>query len=201
MLELRSARPMEHGVRTVTAATRPVGHDGPSTEHPVDRLERIDRRFVDAVDGALRPLTRWTGLDGGAFAIALGVLGAALLTATVAVLVRMEDPAALGPLALAVAALGALTAFDVWTILSQVRAARRAAADGLLVTDPHGVRRITWLALPLFVVLSLPLFATVGLALGATFLAAGYAAAGRCRPGGRRRRRTVWARGLAGSGA
>lgn len=167
----------------------------------MDRLERFDRRFVDAVDRALRPLTAWTGLDGGAFAVGLGVLGAALLTATVAVLTRAYEPADLGRLAVAVAGLGALTAYDVWTIVTQVRAARRAAADGLLVTDPHGTRRLTWLALPLLVVLSLPLFATVGLAAGSVLLAAGYAAAGRCRPAGRRRRRTVRARGLAGAGA
>lgn len=167
----------------------------------MDRLERLDRRFVDAVDGLLRPLTRLTGLDGGVFAIALGILGGAVLTATVAVVVRLEDPGQLGTLAVAVAVLGALTAFDVWTILSQVRAARRAAADGLLVTDPHAMRRLTWLALPAFVVLSLPWFATLGLAAGSVLLAAGYAAAGRCRPPGRRRRRTAWVRGLAGSGA
>jgi hypothetical protein len=167
----------------------------------VERLERLDRRFVDAVDRAVRPLTAVTGLDGGAIALALGVLGGAVLTATVAVLIRHDEPGDLGLLAVAVAALGALTAFDVWTILGQVRAARRAAADGLLVTDPHAMRRLTWLALPLLVVFSLPLFATAGLAVGAALLAAGYAAAGRCRPAGRRRRRTVWVRGLAGSGA
>lgn len=167
----------------------------------MDRLERFDRGFVDAVDRALRPLTAWTGLDGGVFALAFGVLGAAVLTATVAVLVRLEDPADLGLLAVAVAVLGALTAFDVWTIRAQVRAARRAAADGLLVTDPHGLRRLTWLALPLFVMLSLPVFATAGLGAGAALLAAGYAAAGRCRPPGRRRRRTAWIPGVAGSGA
>lgn len=167
----------------------------------MDRLERIDRRFVDGVDRALRPLTGLTGLDGGVFALVLGVLGGALLTATVAVLVRMDHPADTGLVAVAVAVLAGLTAFDVWTILGQVRAARAAAADGLLVTDPHAMRRVTWLALPLLVILSLPLFATAGLAIGALLLAAGYAAAGRCRPGGRRRRRSVWVRGLAGSGA
>jgi hypothetical protein len=167
----------------------------------VERLDRLDRRFVDAVDGLLRPLTRWTGLDGGAFAVALGVLGSALLTATVAVLVTRADPGDLGTLGLVVGALAGVTAFDLWTIIRQVRAARRAAADGLLVTDPHGPRRLSWLALPLVVVASLPVFATVGLAVAALSLAAGYAAAGRCRPPGRRRRRSAWARGLAGAGA
>jgi hypothetical protein len=51
------------------------------------------------------------------------------------------------------------------------------------------------------VILSVPLFATIGLGTGAVLLAAGYAAAGRCRPAGRRRQRSVWVRGLAGSGA
>jgi hypothetical protein len=167
----------------------------------VDRFERFDRRFVDGVDGALRPLTSWTGLDGGVFALVLGILGGAVLTATVAVLIRLDVPGDLGLLAVAVAVLGALTAYDVWNILAQVRAARRAAADGLLVTDPHAPRRLTWLALPLLVILSVPLFATIGLGTGAVLLAAGYAAAGRCRPAGRRRQRSVWVRGLAGSGA
>jgi hypothetical protein len=167
----------------------------------VDRLERLDRRFVDTVDRALRPLTALTGLDGGVFALVLGVLGGALLTGTVAGLVRVADPGDLGTLVLAVAALGGLTAFDIWNIRAQVRAARRAAADGLLVTDPHGVRRLTWLALPLFVVLSVPVAVTAGLAVGALLLAAGYAAAGRCRPPRQRRRRTAWVRGLAGSSA
>ncbi len=167
----------------------------------MDHFGAFDRRFVDTVDRLVRPITSVTGLDGGVVAMALGVAGSAVLTATVAVLVRLDEPTDLALLAVVVAALGGLTAFDVWTIRDQVRAARRAAADGLLVTDPHATRRLTWLALPFLVVLSLPWFATAGLAGGAVLIAAGYAAAGRCRPGGRRRRRSARVRGLAGAGA
>jgi hypothetical protein len=166
----------------------------------VDRLARLDRRFVDVVDRVLRPLTALTRLDGGTFAVGLGALGGAVLTATMAVLVGRADPGDLVTLGLVVAVLGGVTTFDLWTILGQVRAARRAAADGLLVTDPHAVRRLTWLSLPFVVVASLPAYATVGLGLGAVLLASGYAAAGRCRPPGPRSRRTSWIRGLAGAG-
>jgi hypothetical protein len=167
----------------------------------MERIDRFDRWFVEAVDRLLRPLTALTGRDGGTFAVALGVLGSGSLTATMAVLVRRTDPADLGTLGLVVAILGAVTAFDLWAIRAQVQTARRAAADGLLVTDPHSVRRLTWLALPLLVVLSLPTFATVGLALSSLALAGGYAAAGRCRPPGRRSRRLSRVGALAGSGA
>jgi hypothetical protein len=158
-------------------------------------VTRIDRRFVAGVDAAIRPLTAWTGRDGGVFATLLGVLGAALVTATTAVLVRLEAPADLGALAVAVAGVGAVTAYDVLTIVRQVRDARRAAADGLLVTDPHALRRWSWLALPLLVLVSLPAFAVLGFGVASVLVAAGYAAAPRCRPGGRRRRRPAGFRG------
>jgi hypothetical protein len=155
----------------------------------VDRLTRVDRRFVDAVDAVIRPLTAWTGLDGGVFATLFGVLGAALVTATTAVLVRQRAPADLAAVAVAVAAVGGLTAYDVATIVRQVRGSRRAAADGLLVTDPYALRRLSWLALPVLVVVSLPAFAVLALGVASVLVAAGYAAAPRCRPGGQRRRR------------
>jgi hypothetical protein len=155
----------------------------------VDRLTRFDRRFVDAVDAVIRPLTAWTGLDGGVFATLLGVLGAALVTATTAVLVQQRAPADLATLAVAVAAVGGLTAYDVVTIVRQVRDSRRAAADGLLVPDPYALRRLSWLALPVLVLVSLPAFAVLGLGVASVLVAAGYAAAPRCRPGGKRRRR------------
>jgi hypothetical protein len=161
----------------------------------VDLLTRIDRRFVESVDGTIRPLTAWTGLDGGVFATSLGVIGAALVTATTAVLVRVQAPADLGALAVAVAGVGAVTAYDVDTIVRQVRDARRAAAEGLLVTDPHVLRRWSWLALPLLVLVSLPGFAVLGFGVASVLVAAGYAAAPRCRPGGRRRRRPARSHG------
>jgi hypothetical protein len=162
----------------------------------VERLTRIDRRFVDAVDAVIRPLTAWTGLDGGVFATILGVIGAALVTATTAVLVQHRAPSDLATVAVAVAAVGGLTAYDVATIIRQVRASRRAAADGLLVTDPYALRRLSWLALPVLVLVSLPAFAVLGLGVASVLVAAGYAAAPRCRPGGRRRRRPAASRWL-----
>lgn len=163
----------------------------------MDLLTRADRRFVEAVDGAVRPLTAWTGLDGGVFATILGVLGAAPATATTAVLVQSQAPADLGALAVAVAGVGGVTAYDVLTIVRQVRGSRRAAVDGLLVTDPHALRRWSWLALPLLVLVSLPAFAVLGFAAASVLVAAGYAAAPRCRPGGRRRRHLAGLRGRA----
>lgn len=167
----------------------------------VERIDRFDRWFVAAVDRLVRPLTTLIGRDGGAVAVALGLLGGITVTATIAHLVRVHDPGDPATLGLVAALLGAVTAFDVRSIATQVRSARRAAADGLLVTDPHQGRRMTWLALPALVGLSLPLAATVALALGSVALAAAYAVAGRCRPPRRRTRRRVTFGALSGAGA